>query len=342
MSYKEEYRKLQVLLGNSLSDIPSERFYDELNNNYFDLWKHNSKCAEVYKIHKKIRNKKICEKILRHLENSTVSNNDNSGYDDCLLLKYWIYSVLEDIFGSEDTSHIGNAFAGVQYIWNYIVEYPNSKPYNKKCKQHFDVFDYDDWKNRKELYDYYVDFRTLFDTAMRFDLVCEEYYRKIEEKIPLYKRFEEICSDQSKCPEFYEKYQPYNPKSVLSKLPCHDKIEKARAAEASPKTSILQHGVGLELGPQSNSYDTGMTQGSSEIGKNIGHSVLGVAPVLLTATALYRYTPIGSWIRNLGGNTTNSISNMEAGEMEPFLPSTQESGNVLFGNTENYISYQPM
>ncbi|SBT02704.1 PIR Superfamily Protein, partial [Plasmodium ovale curtisi] len=53
------------------------------------------------------------------------------------------------------------------------------------------------------------------------------------------------------------------------------------------------------------------------------------------------YTPVGSWIRNLGRNNPNSISNMD-GEMEGFLGNTQESGNMFFDGGENYISYQPM
>ncbi|SBT58459.1 PIR Superfamily Protein [Plasmodium ovale wallikeri] len=71
-------------------------------------------------------------------------------------------------------------------------------------------------------------------------------------------------------------------------------------------------------------------------------NILGVAPVLLTASALYRYTPVGSWIRKLGGYNTNNLSNMDRSEMDGFLSNTQVSGNIFFDNTENYISYQPL
>ncbi|SBS95896.1 PIR Superfamily Protein [Plasmodium ovale curtisi] len=73
------------------------------------------------------------------------------------------------------------------------------------------------------------------------------------------------------------------------------------------------------------------TYDTPQIGTKVCHSVPCVSPVLLTATALYRYTPIGSWIRKLGVTNPSNISNVNGGEMDGF-----------FGDSENYISYQPM
>ncbi|SBT00008.1 PIR Superfamily Protein [Plasmodium ovale curtisi] len=97
-----------------------------------------------------------------------------------------------------------------------------------------------------------------------------------------------------------------------------------------------EHGPGL-LGIKGGTPDTESKQESSEIGKKLGHSVLGIAPVMLTATALYRYTPIGSWIRKLGGTNHNTIS-----DIDEFSSYTQESGDMFPDNSANYISYQPM
>ncbi|SBT52769.1 PIR Superfamily Protein [Plasmodium ovale wallikeri] len=55
-----------------------------------------------------------------------------------------------------------------------------------------------------------------------------------------------------------------------------------------------------------------------------------------------RYTPIGSWVRNLGGINQNSITNMGGEEMEGFLGNTQKSGDMSYGDSGNYIWYQPM
>ncbi|SBT53769.1 PIR Superfamily Protein [Plasmodium ovale wallikeri] len=146
---------------------------------------------------------------------------------------------------------------------------------------------------------------------------------------------------------------PYKPDNVLSKLPCHEKIAQEQAdAKVAEIPHAMQHESrstqDTEVGPLgpgepglASGSETEVTSDTSSIGTKVGQSVLGITPVLLTASALYRYTPIGSWIRNLGKNSTNNISDMD-GEMEGFLGDTQESGDILLGETSNYISYQPM
>ncbi|SBT57905.1 PIR Superfamily Protein [Plasmodium ovale wallikeri] len=96
------------------------------------------------------------------------------------------------------------------------------------------------------------------------------------------------------------------------------------------------------LGTPASSHVTEPKSETSNIGTKVGHSVLGVTPVLLSATALYRYTPVGSWIHKLGGYNLNSLSKIDGDEMDVFIDNTQESGDMLFGNSGNYISYQPM
>ncbi|SBT57513.1 PIR Superfamily Protein [Plasmodium ovale wallikeri] len=96
------------------------------------------------------------------------------------------------------------------------------------------------------------------------------------------------------------------------------------------------------LGTPASSHVTEPKSETSNIGTKVGHSVLGVAPVLLSATALYRYTPVGSWVRKLSGYSHNSVSNMDEGVVEGILGNTQETDDILFGNTGNYISYQPI
>ncbi|SBT54158.1 PIR Superfamily Protein [Plasmodium ovale wallikeri] len=170
----------------------------------------------------------------------------------------------------------------------------------------------------------------------RFDNVCEAYYKKIEGTKSLYKYFENKCSsDKYDCPYFYKNYMHYNPENVLTNLPCHQPIKSQK--EDTLEYLTLTQLSGQKLGHGSSSYDTDPTSEGSDTGTKVGQSVLGVAPVLLTATALYRYTPIGGWIRKLGGTNTNGI-----GDMDEFPSYTQESGDMFLGDTGNYISYQPM
>ncbi|SBT56560.1 PIR Superfamily Protein [Plasmodium ovale wallikeri] len=200
----------------------------------------------------------------------------------------------------------------------------------------------------KKLYDYCVDYDVLYKMAMNFDNDCK-YYKQIKENKLLYEHFEEQCPPKNNnCPEFYNNYKQYNPNVFLSDLPYHIKMEETESAEKTSRGSdpLAQPHEAYPHGPVfpkmgADTQGAGSTSDISAIETIVSHSILGVTPVLLTASALYKYTPVGSWIRNLGGNNPNNMGNID-GEMEGFLGSTTESGNMFCEGGENYISYQPM
>ncbi|SBT00227.1 PIR Superfamily Protein [Plasmodium ovale curtisi] len=77
--------------------------------------------------------KGVCKKYQRCLEKSTVLNVVNPKYDVYMLLSYWIYDKLTEIFGNPNNSDIINyAFSNFQYIWEYTVNTSQNKTYNKK------------------------------------------------------------------------------------------------------------------------------------------------------------------------------------------------------------------
>ncbi|SBT00096.1 PIR Superfamily Protein [Plasmodium ovale curtisi] len=331
------------LFASSSKELISEKFYDVMDNDSLDLSKYNETCNEITVSDPKDRVIIICKKFLNFLENSVVLYDENAEYDVSILLNYWIYDKLIAIYGAKNIEKIRFAFSALQFAWDYYKYTPKNISYHNKCKPNFDVVNHQDWEKRKELYDYYVDYKTLHGTASTISSKCEEYYRIIKKKISLYEYFNKHCSPIKKsCPEFFEKCEPYNPESFIYSLPCHNKITQEFASPEAAKRDHASQEPARQVLQSETSYDTASTPETSEIGTKVGHSVLGVAPVLLTSTALYRYTPIGSWIRGIGGNRTNSISYMNGGEMEGFLPNPQESGDMLFGDTGNYISYQPM
>ncbi|SBS95133.1 PIR Superfamily Protein [Plasmodium ovale curtisi] len=144
----------------------------------------------------------------------------------------------------------------------------------------------------------------------------------------------------------YEKCKDYNPDSVLPTLPCHVQMVVAKNDLASQEDT----GQGLVDGPHPHDSDfsghraasseAGMTEVNTDIGIKVGKSILGIAPIALTASALYKFTPMGLWIRKLTGSNQNITGNMD-GE-DGFLDHTQDSSNILFNGAENYISYQPI
>ncbi|SBT02279.1 PIR Superfamily Protein [Plasmodium ovale curtisi] len=331
---------LARLFGFSPKELDSERFYQNRELPYTDLYKYGTECNKILVKGQTNRMKDLCKRVLKYLEKSKIWKKNESGYDECILLNYWVYDKIDKYYNNK-TDDMDTAFSGLQLIWSYLVEDKHNNSYFNKCMPLFEMFKHNDWKQRKELYDYYVDFNYIFNTAMYYTDRCREFHKKIEDKTSLYKYFDEQCTpEKDNCPEFYDKCKDYNPKSVLHKLPCHQVILSERAD--AEKVFSLKHSAEQQRGSEPHTSSTELPQENSSIGTKVGNSVLGVAPVLLTASVLYRYTPIGPWIRKLGGINQNSMSDIDVGEVNGFLGNTQESGDILFGDTGNYISYQPM
>ncbi|EDL42737.1 variable surface protein Vir14-like [Plasmodium vivax] len=327
-----------------------EQFYNNLDREHEDLTNYIKHCDKIKWGKKEKEVKEICTKFIRYLETSKVLNVEKPKHDICILLNYWLYDKLTKIFGVENNlDNIRVAFGNFQRIWS-IHYYYSSRINHNKCNPNFETDNHKDWENRKKLYDYYVDYNDLDYLAKFNDNECK-YYRQIKDKISLYEYFEEECSPKkSNCPDFYNQCLPYNPKNVLHTLKCYNQIpeEKSPASAYSAKESSSHNptqesqfravGSASRLQEDSaNTEDTPSTSQSSDIKTKVANSVLGAAPVLFTATMLYRYTPLGPWIRKLRGINTNSMNAMDG-----FSPYTQETGDIFSDESANYISYQPI
>ncbi|SBT02968.1 PIR Superfamily Protein [Plasmodium ovale curtisi] len=331
-----------------LSTLPSNIFYNNIKKNHSDLSGYSEQCDTNSVNNYKEEAKQICKNILRYLDKYAASIDNKTEYDVCILLNYWIYDTLTEILGSENTSKkINLAFGSLQWMWNYPVDALKRTAYYNKCQPNFDIVKHEDWKKRKELYEYYVDYKTILYTANNFDKTCNEFYKRIEEKKKLYEYFEEICdSKPAECPNFYEQCKEYKPELVLHNFSCHENIVAAKNALATQHTLIQ----GLSDGDRArdpnssehgaDSSEMGITQDNFDVGTKVGKSILGLAPIAITASALYKFTPMGLWIRKLTGSNQNITGNMD-GE-DGFLDHTQDSSNILFNGAENYISYQPI
>ncbi|SBS94689.1 PIR Superfamily Protein [Plasmodium ovale curtisi] len=322
-------------------ELNSEIFYENRKIQNVHLHKYSSHCNNIFAPKQNSHMIYLCKIVLQYLEQSTQWEENKNEYDECTLLNYWLYDELSKTFAHEP-SYINNAYANIEAKWGSLVKDRYETSYNNKCKPLFkELLIHNDWKKGKELYDYCVNYQLIASTCTFYGGKCLEYCKYIKEKSDIYKYFEKACTTgEGNCPPFYEKCKAYNPKLVLNTLNCEERFKAERVATS--EASVMHHTSGPGLESPVISHGTDSTPETSEIGTKVGHSVLGVAPVLLTATALYRYTPIGSWIRGLGGNNSNNIGNMVGEEMEGFLSNPQESGDTLFGDTGHYISYQSM
>ncbi|CAG9480092.1 unnamed protein product [Plasmodium vivax] len=276
------------LIRRSSKYLISEKFYDAMDMESDDLQDYDKSCS-IIKVNKKaIEMKPICKKYLRFLDKSKLWGDVESGYDVSLLLNYWLYEKLIDIYGDKSNHDIMLGFTDLQMKWGYSKYNRDGEPYYQKCMPDPSKVNYDDWKNRKKLYDYYVDYNELVYMAQNHDRDCK-YYQKTKEIISLCGQLENECLPEKNCPDFYDQCKPYKSDNLLPSLQCHDRMQNQIADEETPEQSAEDdRAVSGFQEASASAQGTQPTPESSDIGTKVTNSVLGAAPVLLTATMLYR------------------------------------------------------
>ncbi|VUZ99872.1 PIR protein, partial [Plasmodium vivax] len=225
MGGQNEFEGLLSLLGSSSIYLQSGKFYDDLNQKIEDSREYRAYCDSLKNVPKGNAFRIYCGQLVKYLKTKyTTTNGQNNEYDVCPLLNYWIYGKLVDIYGSDKNSTFFQAYGKLQEIWSRVIPDDTDASSNNICKPIiFDIYKQDDWYERKEFYDYIVDYKILKDSANLYDSSnCEEYYKYIERKIPIYEHIKNLCTPESAntCPEFYKQCKECDPKKLLSELNC--------------------------------------------------------------------------------------------------------------------------
>ncbi|KMZ77000.1 hypothetical protein PVIIG_06568 [Plasmodium vivax India VII] len=152
-----------------------------------------------------------------------------------------------------------------------------------------------DWRKRKELYEYYVDYDQIIQYQEHIPERCNEIYQYIESKKTLYEYFKDRCrsSDENICPKFYAQCKEYGPKEVLSTISCHDQIIQERStAERSVLQREKEHS-GSETDSEERDgrmlpHDAPRLSGKSDNVTKLGNVLLGVVATTMASGGLYR------------------------------------------------------
>ncbi|KNA00876.1 hypothetical protein PVNG_06208, partial [Plasmodium vivax North Korean] len=198
-----------------------EQFYNKLHQDHVNLRVYSSECARLitpYKgTYKYSLLRRTCAQVVKYLKTTyTKLKKEELKYNHCILLNYWIYSRLVNIFHTENSSVIAPALGEFELIWNDIVDKSPDKTLYNKCKPDNTIVRQKDWRQRKALYDYFVNYDTIEKTLQNYKDICPEYWSYVESHTSLYKYFEELCAkDKDQCPEFYIQCKQYDPKDVL-------------------------------------------------------------------------------------------------------------------------------
>ncbi|SCA83586.1 VIR protein [Plasmodium vivax] len=287
-------------------ELTSKQFYNDMNKDHTDLNNYSEHCESIKWPKNEEKAKEICKKYVRYLKTTEILNLLNPYYDVCILLYYWIYDKLAQVFKAENTlDNVNKAFGNFQLIWSQLYPYSRNMNKNNKCYPDFTLVKHSDWKERKELYEYYVDYPTIKMISVIDKPNCNAYYEYLDGKAKLYEHFERKRSSEGYIfPQFYNNSNEYNPKELLHQLPCYHQISAKRKADSTDEPHLKESSShlpgGIEPGhgdskggpgPAGSEFSipvTQITSQSSDIQSKVANSVLGAAPVLFTATMLYR------------------------------------------------------
>ncbi|VVA00225.1 PIR protein [Plasmodium vivax] len=309
---------LELDLNVLSTGLPSENFYKTLNHDRNGLNKYENECKSLCSKTKVFDNKIVCSLLLRYLESASKrSQIDDSTYDNCILFNYWLYGELERRYRYKYNSKVIPAFGELNREWSNLIEDVSKTSYYNKCKPDFEIPYQDDWKKRKELYDYCVNYETLSRTANNYNNSCKKIYRYIK--------------------EFYSKCEGYHPDTVLRLLNCHNdmKEEESLLSVKAPSKESLQD---IPPGGKLPSDGLQLKNDSSPPSTQAGNVFLGVVVTSMTSGALYKFTPLGNMLRNRFGWNSN-MRNFNGGDNGLFDYASGSFNPYSGGAEEHYIGY---
>ncbi|EDL42638.1 variable surface protein Vir4, putative [Plasmodium vivax] len=335
-------------------DIFGKQFYNYLNN-YEDLNEYYLYCTSLGRLSSKIKHsnlKILCEQLVKYLISTyIILNKEKLKYDPCILLNYWVYNRLVNIFGTDDISVINPSWSDLVLIWNDIVYKPSYEFKNNKCVPDDSIVTQNDWRKRKRLYEYCVNYDTIKKTIPNFGKACPEYWSYVKSHTSVFEYFEKYCSEKKyQCPKFYDECKQHDPKKVLETFDCHNQMMKKQPEDAAANArSTLQAGMpagqeassGMSTSSEVSAGGSPLTRDGTHPATKTGDILLGVVATSLTSGALYRFTPLGRIIRNGLGWNNNNMRNMHGSEYGLFDYAPESFNPYTGGGEEHYIGYQP-
>ncbi|SCO70282.1 VIR protein [Plasmodium vivax] len=209
-------------------DLPSQSFYKSLGEYMYSLDEYDQYCVlgnSNYQHNESV--KSLCRHLLKNLNhNSQINVNESVPCNHYKLLSYWLYNQIEKVFTPRFVeTERKKIYEELTSIWKDFVSSPFRRNLNNCQPEPVTVFDDDDnnnWKVRKEFYEYCEDYNTLKKSCTHSFSTCGKYYDYLENKSDLYNQFLtlNLNKPQDKYSSSYEKYKKFDPRTLLDNLPC--------------------------------------------------------------------------------------------------------------------------
>ncbi|KMZ96129.1 hypothetical protein PVNG_06025, partial [Plasmodium vivax North Korean] len=198
--------------------LPSKKIYDQYNKINVELG-NITKCEEITRKFTQYSDiNMLCHRLKMNLKNLNYEEkNDQLVKDTCGFLHYWLYDhVINELKVTEDNDYL-RIISMLQVAWHNIIKTLDKekyicKPYNGPPLN----LSVNDFKFRKEMYDYYYNYPKIEEWKFPNKNGCKKYGT-----------FRSDCSlpNQNKCVSDFKDFDKYDPQILINQLGCTSQNE---------------------------------------------------------------------------------------------------------------------
>ncbi|SBT58942.1 PIR Superfamily Protein [Plasmodium ovale wallikeri] len=328
-----------------LEDLPSYKFYKQFDEG--DSSTYNSFCKEEVTISSNEELVELCSKILKNLKLIDEKKEDTFYNKYCDDINYWIGEQLKESHGVTD-AQLNNSSTYIS-LYRALINIKQKKKINYTCSIYFNDVTADEKRRRKNLYDYYENYKNFEHIFIQKEKKCsKEHYEYLDKCVTLYNETKQFCTPgktyvSKKCPSFFNYSEIYYPKKDLSVIPCEVEVQSETSVRLVSETemSAKEDVEKSSLSDVPVSGDKSDTHSTTEPSPSLSNTIMTTSiPVLGSCFFLfimYKWTPIGSLIRNRllkGGEKINELSDDVTGELwedtlDPFAIDSDNKGYQL-------------
>ncbi|GAW84572.1 variable surface protein [Plasmodium gonderi] len=209
--------------------LPSVAIYDEYSNININIENYEiyNKLNNIYKNQNYVIN--LWKKLVNNLNiiNNRISE-DHSFSNDCKYLHYWLNDQIIKTLDVTDNDKYYGFVIKFYSAWFDIYKFISSSTY--KCEPDSGpliMLNREDFRIRKEMYDYYYNFTKLSNNEGPNLNECSETCKYLSSMISKYNDFKSICSVEKSnlCISEFKDYESYNPYKLISKLNCKEQAK---------------------------------------------------------------------------------------------------------------------
>ncbi|SBT56631.1 PIR Superfamily Protein [Plasmodium ovale wallikeri] len=283
--------------------LPSCQIYEKFNQKSDDTGNFVSECQNLQN---KFRSEhgifNLCQKLAGNIRDFCDNHNgENFLNDNFVYLHYWLLDqLIKTLKISINGYYSGkrNQFFGE---WKNIIK---KLPRGHKCepmKREFSLHFINDFKNIKDMYDYYYNYKHFASKNIFTQIECNTYCTYLSTIIDKFQTFKSSCSNSSRncIPEFKDSIDNYDPNQLLEKLGCNSdnlctkNFEKEQPVKEERARGDDPHVLAVDI--TDGQVESSQPSETSPIAITFGLLLSGIFTI---SFVLFKLTPMGTLLKN--------------------------------------------